>query len=330
VVHDGVVVVGSQGLTLTGLDARTGQKRWRWKTVDRDFTFTKRCSTPLPGISDGHVLFSSRAGELVALDLHRGTKRWSHLFSMSDAAAHDCRVHRFGDTVFITTGWQKSGAGYLEDLGSRVSAFNAQSGALRWHRHLRGEIGRIGVAENVFVLTAHRTMQALLALDRRTGKELWSIPLARAGLRYQWLDSIRGGKIIVCSDTRGARVFDASTGREVKGANRYCGRLVGGVVVRYEASRARLTVRRAGTGTLLWKRDNTYALLSGYSVADGVIYLGLGNRILALDLQNGCTLWQFRLPQSKSREHRYLTTIPVPGYGALYFGTNDNSVWAIR
>jgi outer membrane protein assembly factor BamB len=151
VVAGDTVVFGGEDGNIYGLDAGTGEERWRASTGGPVVSS--------PAFESGVVVIGSDDGAVYGLDPSTGERRWRHIAGGPVEAP-------------ITT---SDGVAYVASRSGELTALDARTGGETWTSQ-RGEILRTAPAvagEQVFVVD---DSQGLLAFDRRTGKKRWEIP----------------------------------------------------------------------------------------------------------------------------------------------------------
>ncbi|MEK7381561.1 MAG: PQQ-binding-like beta-propeller repeat protein, partial [Gemmatimonadota bacterium] len=130
IVVDGVMYVTSAWSVVTALDAKTGEVRWSYDpAVDHRVGSKACCDVVNRGVAVyGHNLYLGVIdGRLVALDRADGTVRWEVMTTDPDAAYTITGAPRAAKgLVFIGNGGAEYG------VRGFVSAYDAETGALRW------------------------------------------------------------------------------------------------------------------------------------------------------------------------------------------------------
>lgn len=329
VVHGKTVLHGARGMTLVGLDSESGKPKWRWKGVD---THSKNCFRVFSAIHEGRGILLTETATLLSFDLISGLRHWEHVLpqgTVQVSPALSCRTTVTSDLAFVATHLERIEHGLSRYTGY-LRAIELLSGTSKWTRPLNEELQDLVAADHLYLFGHRDEQSSLVALHRVTGSPIWRRSLGRLDLMGETIGFVRDGYVGVCGRDEKARVFDTVTGAPAPEVTRYCGSSVDGLIVRYEEWRARFTVRDARSGTIRWKRNSTYLGNSGFSVADGVVHLGLADDVLALELRTGRKLWSFRLPREPRQERTWLNSPPVPADGVLHFTTSDDHIWALR
>ena len=130
IVADGVMYVTSAWSVVHALDARTGEELWVWDpAVDRSVGANACCDVVNRGVAlyDGRVFVGVIDGRLVALDASGGSVVWSVVtVDQSKPYTITGAPRAANGLVYIGNGGAEYGVrGY-------VSAYDAETGALRW------------------------------------------------------------------------------------------------------------------------------------------------------------------------------------------------------
>ncbi len=194
-------------------------------------------------IVDGIAYFGSALGSVFAIDAATGAQLWSAPISSDNAASSPAVangvVYINGDSLFAfdaKTGVQLWSSSLLDGTsspavaggavycggGARLAAFNATTGAVLWSVSPGGPVSIVGdspaVAKGIVYIGAtvpgqHGSASGVLyALKARTGKIVWSAPLA-SGITSS--PAIANGVVYVGSDDGTLYAFDAKTGAEL-------------------------------------------------------------------------------------------------------------------
>ncbi len=184
-IADGTVVVSTNGGdvghgTLVALDLKTGAQRWR-----TDVGYFGRVGTP--GIAGGRVydstgLDTSTPGShhIVAVDLATGAIDWAFA-NATDDPVYTPAIN--GDEAYIPG----------ED--HTLTRVATATGAVDWTFTANGVVEVVPALAGGAVYTASNNDSAF-ALDRATGKELWSLPIR--GIPYG--PTVAGGMLLIGTD----------------------------------------------------------------------------------------------------------------------------------
>lgn len=149
VVARGIVAYASEAGTAFGIDAATGEQRWK-----RDLGAG---SVAWPAVVDDTVVFGTDDGTIRAVDIDDGSGRWSHTADGSVEAA-------------ITT--DSAGTAYVADSGGGVRAVDATTGDVLWHMQENDSFRSAAVATNGLVVFVGES-GAIYAVDAETGDTAW-------------------------------------------------------------------------------------------------------------------------------------------------------------
>lgn len=161
----GVVVVRAGDGKFTGLDARTGERRWVYTHAMPALSL--RGSAP-PVLTPNLVIAGLDTGQLLVLTLDQGTPVVERTIVPARGRTEierlidiDSEPKVFGDTL------------YLAAYRGGVSAMDMRGGNLVWNRESSSSAGLDVDERQVYVSD---DAGAVLALDRRSGDVLWKQP----------------------------------------------------------------------------------------------------------------------------------------------------------
>ncbi len=162
---NGIVVVRSGDGKFTGLDARTGERRWVY--VHSVPALSLRGSAP-PLVVQGLVIAGLDSGKLLVLSLDKGLPLTEKTIAAPRGRTEiermidiDSEPKVVGDTL------------YLAAYRGSVAAIDMRGGNLVWTRDLSSYAGLAVDAGQVYVSD---DTDAVIALDRRSGGTLWKQP----------------------------------------------------------------------------------------------------------------------------------------------------------
>lgn len=260
---DGDLVFIADGADIAALDAATGAVRWS-RPVRR---------APFPAVEalvvGGGAVFVSETDSIMSLDARTGRTRWTfHPDSQAVVAP------ALDETTFYT--------------GQRgipvVYALDRLTGALRWRVTVpnsgpfRAYVKGMTTSGDTLYVTVTRddapngylASGVLVAMDRRTGSELWRATSALGGFHGYADAPIVAGDVLIVHDVLGRSVVavDRFAARErwrytspLNGPARG-GAVVGSLVLSAMADGTAIGLDLA-TGALLWKREIGSSALSG-------------------------------------------------------------------
>lgn len=161
----GVVVVRTIDGKFTGLDVRTGERRWVYAYATPALSL--RGSAP-PLLTHDLVIAGLDTGKLLVLSLDKGLPVTEKTVAAPRGRTEierlidiDSEPRIFGDTL------------YLAAYRGSVAAIDMRNGNLVWNRELSSYAGLDVDAKQVYVSD---DADAVLALDRRSGGALWKQP----------------------------------------------------------------------------------------------------------------------------------------------------------
>jgi outer membrane protein assembly factor BamB len=193
-------------------------------------------------VVDGIAYFGSALGSVFAIDAATGAQLWSAPISSDNAASSPAVangvVYINGDSLFafdaktgaqlwsssITDGTSSPAVvgGVVYCSGRALAAFNATTGAVLWSVSPGGPLSILGdspaVAKGLVYIGAsvpgqHGSSSGVLyALKARTGKIIWSAPVA-SGITSS--PAVANGVVYVGSDDGTLYAFNAKTGAEL-------------------------------------------------------------------------------------------------------------------
>jgi len=334
-VAHGTVYFGSYDGQFYALDARTGQLKWKFAT-EGERRFEMRgvngvwpeeqtvpdlwdCYLSGPTIANGLVYFGSGDGKVYALDSETGAMKWrfvTHGVVHASPAVADGLVY-FGsyDTYF-----------YAVDAATGEKKWSFKTGDDPQYHNLVGNQSSAAVADGLVYFGSRDAH--LYALDAKTGKSVWTYPTAGSWVITS--PAVRDGVVYFgTSDSAIFRAVDAKTGKD-----------------KFDVRAAQLFI------------------FSSPALAGDTAYFGaFDGRFYAVDVKNGKLAWQFQIEASKQNLPKFLgpdgkpnyTAIftsrqweivtldlehlhtigcilssPAVGDGAVYFGSSDGNVYALR
>lgn len=223
-------------------------------------------------------------------------------------------------------------------------------GKLVWKRHLGEEFSPFNIRwghgsspalyrNSLIILCDHSEKSYLLALDKRTGKELWTVDRG-TGLRSYTTPFIftgRNGDKMVINSNRKIDVFDPSTGKylwQVGEPNRVpIGMPVYHEGVLYATRGYRsgpyLAVRVGGKGDvskthLKWRVATGAPYISSLLYYQGLIYMASETGIVTcVDAETGETLW-------KNRFGGVFSASPVAADGKVYLINEEGDAFVLE
>ncbi len=286
-VAGGTVYVGSQNFKLYALDAATGAKRWEYKTGS--------WVESSPAIVNGVVYFGSNDGRLYALDAHSGEKLWdfkAKYFIKSSPAVADGIVY--------------FGAG-----DSYVYALDAVKGEKLWDFKTGGWVNSSPVVANgiVYIGSGSKFCYALHALDGRlrlcfrSYYPVYSSPAVSGEIVY--FSNSKGYLYAVDGNARGW-LWE----REIKP-----------YWIQLWAFGLPLPTPPPQSG-FLWQLRLGGTANSSPIVTDDTLYIGLDDKLVAIDLQSQQKRWEFET-------EGMVKSSPVLVDTTIYVGSEDGRLYAV-
>ena len=158
----GIVVVRTGDGKFTGLDARTGERRWVYAHVLPALSL--RGDAP-PLLTQNLVIAGLETGKLLVLSLDKGLPVTEKTIAPPRGRTEierlidiDAEPKIFGDTLYMVV------------YRGSIAAIDMRSGNLLWNRELSSYAGLDVDARQVYISDE---TDAVLALDRRNGGTLW-------------------------------------------------------------------------------------------------------------------------------------------------------------
>jgi outer membrane protein assembly factor BamB len=284
----GLAVAAPQYGPLIGLDLATGEERWRFElaegqgpesgTIAGDTLFIGT-SFPSEGAVDPPIVY--------ALDLASGRERWRAVLDPGTDLQWAAPVVGGGQVLVADTLSHEGSA-----PTSHLHALDADTGRRRWRADLHAP-GQGFFAEGPVVSEGLAYVAAtsgmLLAVDTRTGREVWrdqgGFPLV-AGVWDGLVIALVGGDRLVGFDAAtGARRWQTPVGR---GESEQWAVLDGDAVL--VTGDGAVVAADAATGAARWRAAVGDAV--GPPVAAGErVYVATQDRLVAIDRASGTTVW---------------------------------------
>ncbi|MFH1646175.1 MAG: PQQ-binding-like beta-propeller repeat protein [Chloroflexota bacterium] len=285
-VVDGVVYCGSQDGRLYALDAATGAKLWEFPTGS--------WVESSPAVVSGVVYFGSNDGHLYALDAATGARLWdfpARYAVRSSPAVAD------GAVYFGADDW-------------RIYALDAATGAELWSREVKGTVISSPVVTRG-VVAAGSLDGFFYALDARPG---------RVRLEFQTKTTITASP----AAADGTAYFATSTG--VLYAVDITARnwpLENRLKIFWEALYLyRAAPRPPPPSGFLWSARLAPGGVSSPALVDGVLYLGTGSGVAAVDTATRQVRWDFPTGVRMSSS-------PAVAGNVVYIGGEDGRLYAL-
>ena len=280
------------------LDPATGQTIWSYET-------SGAVDWPRP---EGEVVYvGSEDGYLHALNSRTGELRWRHRIEGGDVAWGPATLAR--------------GIVYFGSAGCCAYALDADTGQLLWRFETDGLVSSPAVSQEgwVYLASTEGSVYALLGSDTDAPPAATAAP---SGVHQStpevqpspqpqvaWREKFDTGNIVLYGEHNGL-VFARSTDHHVHAFSAEDGRehwryyvgeqwrrlIIDGIPdgVAYVTTRdAIVRALDASSGDLIWTHDGGEDRVREASTQGGITYLGLTERILALDTATGEKMWSF-------------------------------------
>ncbi|MEM1313078.1 MAG: PQQ-binding-like beta-propeller repeat protein, partial [Pseudomonadota bacterium] len=170
-VLEGVVVAVNRALAAVGLDAETGEVRWR---TDSAMSRQGALAGAGPAMAAGVSIVPFSSGELQLLRTARGVRLWTGVLIAPSSAEGLAAFPDITSAPAIARTAQGAPIVVAGTAGGAFAGFEGSSGRRLWQR----EVGSLGpawpVEDSVFVAT---TQPRLDRIDAVTGDVLWSVEL---------------------------------------------------------------------------------------------------------------------------------------------------------
>ena len=286
-VADGTVYVGSQDFKLYALDAATGAKRWEYKTGS--------WVESSPAIVNGVVYFGSNDGRLYALDAHSGEKLWNFKTRYpikSSPAVADGVVYFGADDYY-------------------VYALDAVTGEKLWDFEAEGYVSSSPTVANgiVYVGSGSKFCYALNALSGRSRfhfKSYYSVFSSPAV----------GGETVYFSTFNGNLYAIDGNARTWLWEHEILP-----YWIQLWAMGFPLPTPPPQSG-FLWAIGLDKPAVSSPIVTDDTLYVGSGNKLVAIDLQSHQKRWEFEVEGVISSSPALVDT-------TIYVGSENGRLYAV-
>ena len=287
-VADGTVYVGSQDFNLYALDVDTGAKRWEYKTGS--------WVESSPAIVNGVAYFGSNDGRLYALDTQSGEKIWDFKteYPVRSSPAITGNIVYFGGDDYFIYALDKTDGEKLWDYDVKspaISSLVASSGIV-----YSGSGGGYSYALNA--LNGQRRLRF------KSHYSIHSSPVISDGIVYfattnGWLYAVDGN----------ARTWLRE--HEIKP-----------LWVQLWAVGMPGVPKPPPQSGLLWTLRLGGATSSSPVVVGNTLYIGVENKLLAIDLQNQQTRWEFVTEGT-------VRSSPAVTDSAVFVGSEDGRLYAV-
>ena len=281
-----------------------------------------------PAVAGGTVYVGSRDGRLYALDAATGAKRWE----------------------YRTESWVESspavvnGSVYFGSQDGKLRALDAETGALRWQ--FQADYGIRSAPAVAGGLVYFGVEDTLYAVDTETGERRWTTTIpGRAGTPVVANGIVYAGAVSAVDARRGWRRMHFKTWHRVASSVAVVDRTVyavtaNGTVIAIDGTARNWPLEHRLRPYLLqlyamglWPRPrlqsgSLWALRLGQDshtspvVANGVMYVGTDEALVAVDLVTRDPLWEFAAGDS-------FRSSPALLGDTLYLGNHDGTIYAV-
>jgi len=205
-----------------------------------------------------------------------------------------------------------NGVVYFGDYDSMLYALNANTGALLWSYQVGGWVGTPAVVNGVVYVGG---LDYVDALDASTGALLWQVFVPNNDYWFSSRVAVANGVVYAGTEYQGLLALDASTGALLW---QYPANLtnfpptVANGIV-YIVLGNTLDALNAATGALIWENISpNYGISGAPAIANGMVYLASDN-LYALDAGTGVLIWSNPIQGSS----------PAVANGILYIGSDN-------
>lgn len=217
-------------------------------------------------------------------------------------------------------------ASHVASASGELTAFNAQTGAVRWHVRTAAMYGTPAVAAGtVYVAPQDGSVQALRARD---GTPLWSFT---RNAQVDGYPTVAGGVVYVSADEGAVYALNAATGKLIWRFNApnnndhiYAATAVAGgeVFVSSGGSDDNFYTLDAATGSVRWQVHAAGGFDGVPLAANGVVYAGANdNALYAMRASDGAVLWRLMT-------QGHIIAQPAIAGGTIYVGSTDDTLYA--
>ncbi|GGY88649.1 outer membrane protein assembly factor BamB family protein [Streptomyces poonensis] len=275
-VAHGVVYIGSYDKNVYALDAGDGSQRWEFLADDE--------VDSSPTVVGGIVYFSSKSGLLYASDASTGTELWNYDTGYGD--------YEFVFRPPVAEGLVYACGGLSDEVD--LYAIDARTGESRWSARVGVQASQPVLSNGSVYLAGGSDGMDLYCLDARTGQQKWIFPTG------EWVDhpAVADGIACIGNELGNLYAVDARTGKQrwqVRTRHDMVGTPTAANGVVYVAmgdfpnkdgllgddvSSVILYAMDSRTGARRWEFPSDS--LSAPTVADGVVYVGVGDSLCAL------------------------------------------------
>jgi outer membrane protein assembly factor BamB len=312
---NGIVYVGATDHDFTpgevdALNAKTGAVVWKYTTV--------ASIDASPAVFNGVVYIGTEDGTFYAFNAATGAVIWQVTLGSGTDPIHSSAV-------------VVKGVVYVGSLDHNLYALSAATGAVVWKYDTGDGIYSSPAVANGVVYIVSNFNGTLFALRVKSGKKLWSFPLAGGGFSYSSPAVVNGvvfvwGMCGCASGTLYALNATAGTVNWSYNTSWLGGNLAIANGVVYLQSAGNLNALSASTGGVIWSVLGTWTS-SSPAVANGVVYfegiIGGSSVFQAVNAATGAILWS-------SQPLNAISDSPAVANGFAYVGDADGNLYAFH
>ena len=195
--EDGLVYVLTGANSLYALEAATGKQVWLYTRTETSSLSIRGGSKP--AYQAGTVFVGFSDGALVALSAKNGQVKWEKQLNHNKRFRDiDSNPLLDGEVVYIL--------GYDD----ATYALRSSTGDLVWKFEKGGYGGMLMVGDRLYYAT---TTDEFVAIDKTTGKQIWSSPITSGGIATS--PALLKGVLVFGESQGNLRFLESGTGREI-------------------------------------------------------------------------------------------------------------------
>jgi outer membrane protein assembly factor BamB len=316
-VVEGIACFGSEDGHLYAIDISNGQSLWKFRTGG-DVSSS-------PAVAEDTVYFLGGDGVFYAAGLKTGQQRWKFPAGPDlpfEAMKGDPRTWDY----FLSSPTLMDDGVYFGSGDGNLYALDRKTGKLRWRFQTKGRV-RTSPAIEGGVAYVGSFDHHLYAVDLPTGKLKWEF---QAGAPIQSSPAVADGLVYFGARDAHLHAVDIQTGQEVWKADHQGSWVVAspavahGMVFAGSSDGQFVQAVDAKTGVEKWRFKTDGNVFSSLAVAEEALYFGAFNvRMYVLDTRRGKL-------QSLNVAESAINSSPVLADGVLYFGSDDNCLYAFE
>lgn len=306
------VVLGARDFNIYGINAKTGEERWRFETDN------KIRSTP--AIANGRVYFGDGDGIFRALGLESGNERWQ--YAPSEEEHYHVRVTYADGTIYVP--------------GDGLVALNPDDGSVKWQNQDVGSAMGLAVS-NGGVYFPEADTNRIYAFNTTDGSRKWRAQID-GRLSYDSSPVVANGTVFVTTNDGRIHALETASGKRrwqfdvgdtrttLSTPSYRNGVLYYGYSGRGEVSEQRgiLYAIDAASGKEQWRFETVGGIEASPMILNGIIYVSSygseTGHIYAIDAADGAERWRVRT--------RSNVVANAAGNGMVYVVTDDGYLQA--